>query len=41
MLGTLFSALGNGLTLPFLYVYLHQVRGIDTRCSHRSRMAVS
>jgi MFS family permease len=29
MLGTLFSALGNGLTLPFLYVYLHQVRGID------------
>ncbi|HET6627415.1 MAG TPA: MFS transporter [Nocardioidaceae bacterium] len=25
-----FSALGSGLTLPFLYVYLSQVRGIET-----------
>jgi MFS family permease len=30
MLGIAFSALGNGLTLPFLVVYLHQVRGLPT-----------
>jgi MFS family permease len=29
LLGTLFSSIGNGMTLPFLFVYLHQVRGID------------
>ncbi len=29
LLGTLFSAFGNGMTLPFLFVYLHEVRGID------------
>lgn len=28
--GIAFSALGSGLTLPFLYVYLAQVRGIST-----------
>ena len=25
------SALGSGLTLPFLLVYLHQVRGLERR----------
>ena len=29
-LGFAFSALGSGLTMPFLYVYLAEVRGIDT-----------
>ncbi|MCW2842444.1 MAG: transporter [Nocardioides sp.] len=29
-LGFAFSALGSGLTLPFLYVYLAEVRGIET-----------
>ena len=28
--GVLVSAAGTGLTLPFLPVYLHDVRGIDT-----------
>ena len=28
--GIAFSALGSGLTMPFLYVYLSQVRGIPT-----------
>src|SRR5256885_11268846 len=28
LLGTLFSAIGRGLTLPFLFVYLNQVRGL-------------
>jgi MFS family permease len=28
--GIAFSALGSGLTMPFLYVYLSQVRGIET-----------
>jgi len=28
LLGTLFSAVGRGLTLPFLFIYLHEVRGI-------------
>jgi len=28
--GIAFSALGSGLTMPFLYVYLSQVRGIST-----------
>jgi MFS family permease len=28
--GVAFSALGSGLTLPFLYVYLAEVRGIST-----------
>jgi MFS family permease len=27
--GNLFSAVGNGLTLPFLFVYLTEVRGLD------------
>lgn len=30
LLGTLFSALGNGLVLPFLLVYLTEVRGLAT-----------
>jgi MFS family permease len=29
LLGTLFSAIGRGLTLPFLLVYLTQVRGLS------------
>jgi MFS family permease len=29
LLGTYMSALGTGMTLPFLYVYLHEVRRID------------
>ena len=29
LLGTYLSALGTGMTLPFLYIYLHEVRGID------------
>lgn len=29
-LGFAFSALGSGLTMPFLYVYLAQVRGFET-----------
>jgi len=29
LVGTLFSAIGRGLTLPFLYVYLTQVRGLE------------
>ena len=29
-LGFAFSALGSGLTMPFLYVYLAEVRGIST-----------
>jgi MFS family permease len=29
LLGTLFSAIGRGLTLPFLFVYLNQVRGLE------------
>ena len=28
-MGTLFSAIGRGLTLPFLLVYLTRVRGLD------------
>ena len=28
--GIAFSALGSGLTMPFLYVYLAEVRGIAT-----------
>ncbi len=28
-MGTYLSALGTGMTLPFLYIYLHEVRGID------------
>jgi MFS family permease len=28
LLGTVFSAIGRGLTLPFLFVYLNQVRGL-------------
>ncbi|MFD6608519.1 MFS transporter [Micromonospora chalcea] len=32
LLGTLFSAVGRGLTLPFLFIYLTDVRGLtDTR----------
>ncbi|MFC7481821.1 MFS transporter [Luedemannella flava] len=27
--GTAVSAIGRGLTLPFLFIYLHQVRGIE------------
>src|SRR5512142_2227021 len=27
--GDAISALGQGMTLPFLLIYLHQVRGID------------
>jgi MFS family permease len=30
LVGFAFSALGSGLTLPFLYVYLAQVRGFET-----------
>jgi hypothetical protein len=30
LLGTYLSALGTGMTLPFLYIYLHEVRGIDS-----------
>jgi MFS family permease len=29
LIGTLFSAIGTGLTLPFLYVYLTEVSGLD------------
>src|SRR5687768_11757451 len=29
LLGTLFSAVGRGLTLPFLLIYLTQVRGLS------------
>jgi MFS family permease len=29
LLGTLFSAIGRGLTLPFLFIYLNQVRGLE------------
>jgi MFS family permease len=29
LLGTLFSALGRGLTLPFLFIYLNDVRGLS------------
>lgn len=29
LLGTYLAALGTGMTLPFLYVYLHVVRGMD------------
>lgn len=28
LVGTAFAAIGRGLTLPFLFIYLHQVRGI-------------
>src|SRR5256885_10591545 len=28
LVGTVFSAVGRGLTLPFLFVYLNQVRGL-------------
>src|SRR5256885_16825799 len=28
LVGTVFSAIGRGLTLPFLFVYLNQVRGL-------------
>ena len=31
ILGIAFSALGSGLTMPFLYVYLAQARGIPTQ----------
>ena len=31
ILGIAFSALGSGLTMPFLYVYFAQVRGIPTQ----------
>ena len=30
LVGNAFSALGAGLTMPFLYVYLAHVRGIPT-----------
>jgi len=30
LVGLAFSALGNGLTLPLLIVYLHEIRGIPT-----------
>lgn len=30
LVGTLLSAIGNGMTLPFLFVYLTQVRGLDS-----------
>src|SRR5262245_23276684 len=29
LVGTLFSAIGRGLTLPFLLVYLTEVRGLE------------
>ena len=29
LVGTLFWAMGTGMTLPFLYIYLHEVRRID------------
>src|ERR1700755_2878383 len=29
LVGTLFSSIGRGLTLPFLLVYLTQVRGLN------------
>jgi MFS family permease len=29
LLGTLCSAVGRGLTLPFLFIYLHEVRGVS------------
>ncbi len=29
LVGTIFSAIGRGLTLPFLFVYLTHVRGLD------------
>ncbi|HEY3008714.1 MAG TPA: MFS transporter [Micromonosporaceae bacterium] len=28
LVGTLLSAVGRGLTLPFLFIYLHEVRGV-------------
>jgi MFS family permease len=28
LVGTLLSAIGRGLTLPFLFIYLHEVRGL-------------
>lgn len=31
LLGVAFFAVGNGLTLPFLLVYLHEVRGLATQ----------
>ena len=31
LVGFAFSALGSGLTMPFLYVYLAQVRGLRDR----------
>lgn len=30
LLGTLLTAFGTGMTLPFLYIYLHQVRHIES-----------
>ena len=30
LLGTLFSALGRGLTLPFLFIYLTKVREVSS-----------
>ena len=30
VLGFAFSSLGSGLTMPYLYVYLSTVRGIET-----------
>ncbi|MCB0921417.1 MAG: MFS transporter, partial [Actinobacteria bacterium] len=30
LLGLAFSAVGNGLTIPLLIVYLHDIRGIPT-----------
>jgi hypothetical protein len=30
LLSVAFFAVGNGLTLPFLLVYLHEVRGLAT-----------
>lgn len=30
LFGLAFSALGNGLTLPLLIVYLHDIRGLQT-----------
>ena len=29
MFGTLLSAIGHGMTLPFLFVYLHEIRHLD------------
>ena len=43
-LGALVNAFGNGVVLPFLLIYLHNVRGIPSgspaalrRCSQRRR----